>query len=859
MSKTVKRKIRRAKRLTSFITPLRYKLQIAPDLENFTFEGNEIIFVILKKTTSRIIIHSKELDIEVAEIVSGKSKIFAKKITYDKKSETAILQFPKNISKGKARLRLHFRGILNDKMIGFYRSSHSHKGKTKYIATTQFESTYARHAFPCFDEPAAKAVFDVQITIPSHLTAISNTLPTKTWEQKAGYTTHRFFPTPKMSTYLLAFIVGDFEYIEKQTKTGVSVKVYTTPGKKHQAVFALKCAVKMLEFYEKYFAIKYPLNTLDLIAIPDFSAGAMENWGAVTYRESALLIDPKHSAPLSKQFVAEVIGHELAHQWFGNLVTMEWWTHLWLNEGFATYIEYLAVNHVFPKWNIWNSFVSDDFNVALKLDSLSSTHPIEVDVHHPDDISEIFDRVSYAKGASIIRMLANYLGERNFRDGLRYYLKKHSYKNTSTIHLWEAFEKTSGKPVRSIMNEWTRKSGYPLLRIYDNEKTLELRQARFFSSPISKKKTEDRTKWKIPFQIVTSKGSKRNILMKDRRLQINKTNDAWIKINSGETSFFRTDYPESLWRNFQKPIRKNELSVENRLGIIRDAFALAESGNSSTVEALSLSRNYIGETEYVVWSELSDGINRVYSLVVNEKCAKKYKKFAVKLFRSITKRVGWRKKSGESHSTSLLRNLAIYHSGIYGDKKIIERARKLFWAKNPVPPDIRGAVYAIVATYGGLREHKKLIAMYKEEELHEEKNRIGRALGSFQNDSLLKKSLEFYMSRHVRFQDTAGMIVSAWLNPAHRKLAWGFVKKNWNIFLSRYGVGGHTLPWLIKYAENFTKSSQAKQVIRFFKSNQAPGAKRTIQQAIEKIYSNEVWLARDKKKIEQWLELQEQN
>src|SRR3989338_4959221 len=336
-------------------------------------------------------------------------------------------------------------------MRGFYRSQFEHEGRTKYIVTTQFESTDARRAFACVDEPSAKAVFDVTLIVPKHFCAISNTYETSVKEHKSGYQIIEFAPTPKMSTYLLAFIAGEFEHIEAKTKEGITVRVFATPGKIHQAKFALDVSVKTLSYFSDYFKVPYPLPVLDLIAIPDFPSGAMENWGAVTYRESAILVDSDHSSLQNKQWVALVIAHELAHQWFGNIVTMEWWTHLWLNEGFATYIEYLAVDKLFPKWDIWTQFSTNDLGRALHLDALLNTHPIEIPVHHPDEIGEIFDEVSYAKGASVIRMLASYLGEKDFRAGLHHYLKKHSYKNTETLHLWQAFEKVSGKPVAKMM------------------------------------------------------------------------------------------------------------------------------------------------------------------------------------------------------------------------------------------------------------------------------------------------------------------------------------------------------------------------------------------------------------------------
>ncbi|HWP60990.1 MAG TPA: M1 family metallopeptidase, partial [Candidatus Paceibacterota bacterium] len=341
-------------RLTTDVVPTKYDIRLKPDLEAFVFEGEETIHLTLKKPTKTLTLHSIELQIESARIIGGE---VAEKISYDEKAETATIHFKTAIASGKQQLQLVFRGILNDKMHGFYRSGFMHEGKEHRIATTQFESTDARRAFPCFDEPAMKAVFDVSLTVPSDKEAISNTLPTDILEHESGYKTVRFASTPLMSTYLLAFIVGDFEHIEKKSKDGVLVRVFTTPGKKHQAQFALDCAVKTIAFFNEYFAIPYPMPALDMIAIPDFAAGAMENWGAITYRESALLVDSQQSSSVNKQWVALVIAHEIAHQWFGNLVTMEWWTHLWLNEGFASYIEYLAVDHVFPSWDIWTQFL----------------------------------------------------------------------------------------------------------------------------------------------------------------------------------------------------------------------------------------------------------------------------------------------------------------------------------------------------------------------------------------------------------------------------------------------------------------------------------------------------------------------
>jgi puromycin-sensitive aminopeptidase len=814
-------------RLSKNVIPKEYKIELKPDLENFTFSGRETITLEILKSTKTLTLHSKEIDIDTANVGDN----FAD-VTYNKKSETVTFLFPRIIKKGKVALTIIFQGILNDKMRGFYRSKYLVKGKESIMATTQFEATDARRAFPCFDEPAHKAVFHVSLIIPKNKTAISNTLPVSVLEHEAEYKIVKFMPTPKMSTYLLAFIVGDFEYLEAQTKNKVCVRVYTTPGKKAQAKFALDCAVKTLEFYEKYFDIKYPLPTLDMIAIPDFASGAMENWGAVTYRESAILVDEEKSSTSNKQWVALVIAHELAHQWFGNLVTMEWWTHLWLNEGFASYIEYLAVDKMFPKWDIWTQFMTSDLNVALRLDSLASTHPIEVEVHNPDEIGEIFDEVSYSKGASIIRMLANYLGEKDFRDGLRYYLKKHSYKNTETIHLWQAFEKVSKKPVAKMMRNWTSKPGYPVVKVNTINGKINFFQNRFFASPISAQKTKDKTKWEIP------------IIFKNN------------KANLGETGFYRTAYDKELLGKLVKPIQNKKLDAGDRLGVIRDLFALAEAGVVPTTDVLEFLSAYKNEDNYTVWLEIATGLARLEQLLAKTSSINDLNKLTVELFSPLASSLGWNKKENEKHTDTLLRSLALSRAGRAGDKKIIAEARKKFQltltGKN-ISPDIRGAVYGIIAAWSGTKEHDTLLKMYQRETLHEEKNRIGNALGDFSDPKLLAKTCEFAMSKDVRIQDTVSILSGVGANPKGRDIWWSFIQKNWQTLVSRYGEGGLTLAKAVKAISGSAEEKHFKSFKKFFATHKAPGAKRAIEQALERLESNIAWLKRDKKIIEDYL------
>lgn len=841
-------------RLPVYFKPERYRLVIRPDLDNFTFYGEETIYFRLVKTTRAVVLHAKDLDIERAEFALRDRKIPARNIKYDAEAETATFFFPNKLPKGKGELHLVFRGLIGDKMRGFYRSRYAADGGEKYIVATQFEATDARRAFPCFDEPAAKAVFDVTVIIPKGYTAVSNTVPAVVAEHEPGFETVRFAPTPKMSTYLLAFIVGDLEFVEGKTKEGTLVRVFTTPGKKEQARFALGVAKRCLSFYNNYFGIPYPLPVLDLIAIPDFESAAMENWGAVTYRESAILIDPKHSSEHNKLWVAIVIAHELAHQWFGNLVTMEWWTHLWLNEGFARYMEYLTLSNLFPEWKMWDKFNQEVLGSALELDALQNTHPIEVAVHHPSEIGEIFDEISYSKGAAVIRMLAEYLGPRKFRDGLRHYLKKHNYRNAKTEDLWLALEHVSGKPVRKLMRAWTSKPGYPLLTLAERKGGLEIRQSRFFANPVAARKNRKQGIWNVPLRILRN-GNLKHCLMTGKTLSLPGLKAGeWLKLNAGGFCLYRADYPAELLHLIRGLIATGKLGVSDRLNVIRDAFALAEAGKLSTREALILAAGYKNESDYPVWVEIAHPLNFMEYLWKDEDFYPDYRRFCLELFSGIARRVGWRKKPREKHEMTLLRSLALYQAGRYGDVNIIRKAQELFRGRRGIHPDLRGAVYRLVAENGGEKEHRELLRRYRAAPLAEEKNRLAGALASFKQKNLLQRTLEFSLSRDVRPQDAPFLIVAVWRNPAGRDLTWSFVKRNWKELVKNYG-DGHLLSRILASAEVFASAAAAADFKRFFRKHPAPSAVRSIAQALEQAQTNVLWRKRDWKSVGDWLKV----
>lgn len=877
MEKKTKKPKTASVRLLRHILPEKYFITLKPDLESFTFAGEETVQLVVEKPDAQIVLHSLQIEIVTAEVVvpgkprtvsvkqgrrtikktvTSASQIWTSKISYNQKAETATLTFPKALPKGKCLLKIVFRGILNDKLRGYYRSSFTHDGKTKHLATTQFEATDARRAFPCFDEPNIKAVFDVTLIVPNAHTAISNTLPVAVVEHEAGFKAVTFKTTPKMSTYLLAFISGELELIQKKTKSGILLRVFTTPGKKKQARFALEFGARALEFYQTYFGIKYPLPGLDLLAIPDFMSGAMENWGAITFRETQLLVDEEQSAASTKQRAAVVIAHELAHQWFGNLVTMDWWTHLWLNEGFASYIEYLAVDEAFPEWHMWNQFMALDYAAGMEKDQLLSTHPIEVDVHHPSEIDEIFDDISYRKGSSIIRMLAAYLGAEDFRKGLSLYLKRHAYKNATTEDLWSALESVSKKPVRSIMHAWTTQPGFPLVTASFTKGGLHLSQKRFFVNPRNAKADSGKQLWPIPVSLQNKSGEQEVLLItkKDQVAPVSRVS----KLNVGETGFYRVAYSPEVLKSFARLIEKGTLPVLDRWGIINNAWALAEAGELSTSLVLELCESYRKEADFTVFSAMLSGVLRVGSFYRTEKWFKAYKAYVRSLLAPTVKRLGWSKKPGESHGDTLLRASALLVYGMYGDEETIALGIHNFTAiakqgLSAVSPDMRSAVYELTALVGGIPEFNFLKRLYLVTDSQEEQNRLARALCSFPSESLIDRALEFGFSKHVRPSDSWYFCTYTGRHAHGHERLWAFVQGQWPEILKRYGNGGHLLARVIQSLGGIHNQAIGEKIKGFYAKNQKPGAERALVQVLEHIETASLWKDRDKESLRKFL------
>ena len=830
--------------LPDTVKPKEYVLELVPDIQKGAFTGTENILITIEKKTKTITLHAKDIVIDRASLPN----LPAAKIAYDEKMQTAQISFSQPLTPGNTILSLTFHGTLRDDLRGFYKSTYTVSGKEKILATTQFEATDARKCFPCFDEPAQKAVFSITLVVPKELTALSN-MPVKkeTAVGSAGQSKRvEFEKTPVMPTYLLAFLIGEFECIEKKTKNNILVRVFATPGKKEHGRFALDVAIKSLDYYNDYFGIPYPLPKLDLIAIPDFESGAMENWGAVTYRETALLFDEKNSAAAAKQRVAIVVAHELAHQWFGNLVTMRWWDDLWLNEGFASWMEYKAIDYLFPTWDMWTQFYTEDVDTALSLDGLETSHPIEVPVINPDEIGEIFDAVSYSKGSCVIRMLEQYLGPDIFRKGLQNYLAKFSYGNAVTDDLWGALEEASEKPVKKIMSTWTKQTGYPVVSVAAKNNTWTLTQNRFLYTG-----KKDKTAWYIPLAVQHGTSVHYHD-MNAKKITHEITGDATL--NPSHVGFYRVRYDAGLLEQQKK--RFSTMAVLDKAALQGNQYALARGGYGSVQEFLNLLPLYKQETDYTIWAEIIANLGEIKFLFANTPLKEPLDTFTKQLIAQVLKKLGWDEKPGEEHTTILLRSTILGAAGLSGDEGVIKEAQQRFalhLKEKNLNPNLRSVVYSLASRSGGQKEFHALKKLYQEASLQEEKVRLLGAMGMFKQEDLLKQTLAFVLSSDVRSQDTMIGMARVAGNSYGTALAWDFFKKNWDEFKKRYGDGGHIMGRLIKeVCSRFAAKEKADDIKKFFASNPMPSAKRAIAQSLEAIKINHAFAEKNRNGLEEW-------
>lgn len=843
------------KRLYASYQPEHYVLELEPNREAKTFNGRvKITGQKVGRPTERLTFHQKDLKILSAEIIKhdkkGNQPVKVKRINLHKSFDEVRLHTDHLLYPGTYTITLTFSGEITRPMNGIYPCFFEHDGKEQQIIATQFESHHAREVFPCIDEPEAKATFDLVLSAPKGETVLSN-MPAKKQVIDGDVAKTTFETTPKMSTYLVAFVYGDLPYREAKTRHGVVVRTYATAEHVEFTDFALKVAVNCLDFYNDYFGIPYPLKKCDLIALPDFAAGAMENWGCITFREQALIVDPDNTSLPSKQWVAMVVAHELAHQWFGNLVTMRWWTDLWLNEGFASWVEYLAVNHMFPEWEMWTQFAVDEQQRAFKLDALEYTHPIEVPVHHPDEIRTIFDTISYSKGASAIHMLQQYLTPDVFRDGLRHYLKQHAYGNTDTVDLWEALEEVSKKPVKEFMHAWTSQPGFPIVKANVEKGKVEISQERFYVNP----ETEHRSKTIWPVPLLAGLGGELELL-DEKQISFELDDPSTFRLNRNQSGFYRVSYSATHMERLGLLIKEGHLSPLDRLGILSDIFEAAKAGRAETVDALKFLEVFADEHDNAVWDIIVAGLTGMRAVMDDETLRENMKPYIRKLVAPQLKRLGWNAKKGESHFDQLLRPTILGLAAGADEPAVVKECLHRFDAmkqSEDITPDIRSVIYGtVVRKRNDVKTFDKLFAMHEANNLSEERTTIAAALTNFKDPKLIKRALKTINSPSVRLQDTAYWIVYSFMNRFGRDETWRWMTQNWDWLEKNLGSDLSFSRFPVYAANAYSDRAFLKKFDEFFKPRTSPMLERTINQGREVITWHSAWKQRDFKAVNEF-------
>ena len=843
----------KSNRLGDIVKPISYKLFFNTDFKNFIYEGKEEILVSISKPANSIKINSNKIKFKDAKIVSGGVSQDCK-VNLDQKNKVATLSFNKAVS-GKATLLINFTGINNEDMYGFYKSDYiSQKGTKEHILTSQFEAADARAAFPCFDEPSFKATFDVTIEIPKDMKAISN-MPAKSETISKDRKTVKFMTTPKMSSYLLFLGAGKFESIS--TSLGrLKINALATPGKKQLCYLALGYAKKFIAFYENYFGIKYPLPKVDLIAIPDFAAGAMENWGAITFRETAMLGTEKGSSVSYKQQIAETVAHELAHQWFGDLVTMEWWNDLWLNESFATYMSFKAMEAVFPEWQMDIQYFDEVIATAFSADSLIHTHPISVDVSTPEEINEIFDEISYEKGGTFLHMLEDFATPKVFRAGLHSYLKTHSYSNATKYDLWGSIYQESlkssmpnGKFIKKFADKWLDNVGYPIIIVKEGSKNAGLHQQRFVISKPAGSKV-DSQKWIIPVKYLS--GSKERFgLMTEDKLEIAHNESDTLKLNYRQDYLYRVMYEKRGLEKLGNGIKSGKLSGLDSWGVENDLFALMRSGTLTAADYMEFVKSYCIGVGYPANASILSHIDWLTFMLHGTKLEEAAKSLGFAFAGEILGNTGWNKKKNEKNIDSLIRSRAIRLLGQLGYPDVVKKANSIFSrctsGKGDIDPDLRSSIYAICAANGGKGLFETVLGMYNKAKAPEEKRRLLQTFGYFAGREEISKALKLCMSPEVRLQDSFVIPAIMSGNPAAFSALEQWTYSSWPKLMEKYEVGTHMLP---RYIENLSMCSSKKQyskVASFFgrKGNLRGDIKISLQKTLERIKANSAFRSKN--------------
>lgn len=809
-------------RLPENVIPERYNILIKPDLGAGTFLGVIRIDVRVMEPTSEIWLNAVELDVRQALIADEEGAVsVGGRVSLNEENERCHLTFPETFAPGVWQLALLYKGLLNDKLRGFYRSTYKDSaGVTHAMVATQCEATDARRIFPCWDEPAFKAVFSLTLLVDKALNAVSNTAIVYE-DTRGSKKVVRFADTIKMSTYLFALVVGELEATEAIMVGQTPLRVWCVPGKKQLTSFAHSFGAGVLTFFEYYYDRIYPGDKLDLLAIPDFAAGAMENLGAITFRETALLVDEASATHAEIARVADVVAHENAHMWFGDLVTMRWWNGIWLNEAFANFMEMLAVDNLKPEWRRWESF-GISRSAAFAVDGLHSTRPIEFPVGSPRDADAMFDILTYEKGASVIRMLEQYLGPDVFRDGVRRYIRDHSYSNTETADLWNALGGVAGMDVATLMEAWIFKPGYPVVSVYLKGGQLVLSQQRFTYLPQPLENVPGRTinpaapeldqVWQIPVQIYVDLDGKteiKRVLLTEREARVALPDGAdTVVVNEGGHGFYRVRYSRELLARLQN--RLGYLSPIERFNLVVDAWASTKAGLMPIDEYLDFILRFRHERAQSVWTAIIGSLSQIRR-IVDDADLPAFERVVQNCLRDTAYFLGWEPQPGEDELTGQLRGEVLLALGILGNdigaQELAEEIYRGYQVGNAtVDPNVLKAIVHILASVGDVARYEEFLGAFRAAKTPQEEQRFLYALALFRDPELVGRTLEMTINGDIRTQDAPFVLRSLLWGVHSRERTWDFIRSNWDTMERQYpqkslkrtieGLGGLATPEL---------------------------------------------------------------
>ncbi len=811
-------------RLARTVVPRAYRIHLTPDLEAFSFTGRVEIDVDVTEATSSVTLHALDLDLGTARLVSGEHSVSSTAVRLDETYQTATLDFDGECPTGPATLEIEFTGVLNDLLVGFYRSSYTDPdGVTHTIATTQFEHSDARRAFPCFDEPSFKATFEVHLTVPSHLAAYSNSPEVGSEDLGNGWRRVDFAPTMVMSTYLVAFVVGAFEETPALDVDGVPLRIIYPRGKGHLTELALESGAHALRFFSDYFGIPYPGDKLDMVAIPDFAFGAMENLGCVTYRETALLVDPASASQVEIKRVAEVVGHEIAHMWFGDLVTMEWWEGIWLNEAFATFMEVLCTDHFRPSWKMWLGF-GVDRDAAMQIDGLHSTRPIEYEVISPDDTRGMFDLLTYEKGGSVLRMLEQYLSPDVFRDGIRVYLRRHSYANTVTTDLWDALEEVSGEPVREMMNTWILQGGHPLVTLANGELT----QQPFAYGPSTGESAIGQS-WLVPVMTRSLDAAEvTRHLVKTEPVAVSENPP--VVVNAGGSGVYRTRYGSTELASISA--RLGDLDELERATLVADTWAATLAGHTEWPDFVSLLKGLGVREEPNLWTIGALGFD-LASRVLTGSARETLASQAREIFTPLFDHYGFDPVEGESELAPQVRATALSVLGTLGGREDVRTEAVRRFEANDLHGDTARAVLRVVARQDRPGDYATFLERYAAAGTPQEEVRYLYSLGEFDDEAT---ALDAARRCFDEFRNQDGPIVLGLMTMnAHTGPAvWRYITSRWDEALEKFPPS--TQVRLALGVNTFISDAPfAEEVAAFHLSHPLAGDQRGVEQQIERM------------------------